>query len=351
MGTTTLLLWFVFVLFEILFHRRSELLAIVASCFFYQLVNWVVLSFVFRYPLFVNTSVSLLHSSITSASDLCRLMIEAGLEAIVSLIKLDMMGSLSAERFRYNHEMPPWLFGPPAQWHCITGPKAMVAARRNFTTTRNATMAFRSPGPMTLCHWPEGIVVFILVNQWLKNGLVGMFEHSELVGHTWPWAYPALCFSCGYFAYDQWDMLHYGLYSGWILSILMHHLVLLICFTLALYWKVTINYLRGIQQLHSIFLHVRKAQRMAGIRDARSKIVRAEWVLNWVTFTFARTAAHLLVTAKLFCDTPKFGKGIELPLALFGMFRMNFLNASLGIDLFHAFKGERNSRHANAYHE
>ncbi|KAM1225016.1 hypothetical protein ACFX2G_044785 [Malus domestica] len=260
----TLLLWFVSVLFEILFHRRSELLAIVAGCFFYQLANWVVLSFVSRDPLFVNTSVSLLHSSITSAS-----------------------------------------------------------------------------------------VVFILVNQWLRNGLVGMFEHSELVGHTWPWAYPALCFSCGYFAYDQWDMLHYGLYSGWIPSILMHHLVLLICFTLALYRKVTINYLilTLICELHSIFLHVRKAQRMAGIRDARSKIVRAEWVLNWVTFTFARTAAHLLVTAKLFCDTPKFGKGIELPLALFGMFRMNFLNASLGIDLFHAFKRERNSRHANAYHE
>ncbi|CAN6583843.1 unnamed protein product [Malus baccata var. baccata] len=245
----TMLLWFVSVLLEILFHRRSELLAIVASCFFYQLANWVVLSFVSRDPLFVNTSVSLLHSSITSASGL----------------------SLSLT---------------------------------------------------------------------FANGLVGMFEHSELVGHTWPWAYPALCFSCGYFAYDQWDMLHYGLYSGWIPSILMHHLVLLICFTLALYRK-----------LHSIFLHVRKAQRMAGIRDARSKIVRAEWVLNWVTFTFARTAAHLLVTAKLFCDTPKFGKGIELPLAMFGMFRMNFLNASLGIDLFHAFKRERNSRHANAYHE
>lgn len=70
-----------------------------------------------------------------------------------------------------------------------------------------------------------------------------MFEHSQLFGGTWPWAYPALCFSCGYFAYDQWDMLHYGLYSGWIPSILMHHLILLICFTLALYRNVTINYL------------------------------------------------------------------------------------------------------------
>lgn len=86
-------------------------------------------------------------------------------------------------------------------------------------------------------------VVLILVNQWSRNGSNGMFEHSQLFGGTWPWAYPALCFSCGYFAYDQLDMLQYRLYSGWIPSILLHHLILLICFTLALYRNVTINYL------------------------------------------------------------------------------------------------------------
>lgn len=86
-------------------------------------------------------------------------------------------------------------------------------------------------------------VVFILLNQCLAKGLEEMFDHSELVGGTWKWAYPALCFSCGYFAYDQWDMLQYRLYSGLIPSILVHHLVLLVCFTLALYRNVTINYL------------------------------------------------------------------------------------------------------------
>lgn len=70
-----------------------------------------------------------------------------------------------------------------------------------------------------------------------------MFEHSQLVEGAWPWAFEALCLSCGYFAYDQWDMLRYHLYSGWIPSILVHHLVLLLCFTLALYRNVTINYL------------------------------------------------------------------------------------------------------------
>lgn len=86
-------------------------------------------------------------------------------------------------------------------------------------------------------------VVFILFMQWSNNGLSAMFDHSQLVEGTWPWAFEALSFSCGYFAYDQWDMLHYRLYNGWIPSILVHHLVLLICFTLALYRNVTINYL------------------------------------------------------------------------------------------------------------
>lgn len=85
--------------------------------------------------------------------------------------------------------------------------------------------------------------VFILLNQWNAKGSIQMFEHEQLVRNTWPWAYTALCFSCGYFAYDQWDMLKYELYSGWFPSILAHHLILLVCFSLALYRNVTINYL------------------------------------------------------------------------------------------------------------
>lgn len=86
-------------------------------------------------------------------------------------------------------------------------------------------------------------VVLILLNQSMEIGVDKMFEHSQLVEDTWRWAYQALCFSCGYFAYDQLDMLLYRLYSGWIPAILVHHLVLLVCFTLALYRNITINYL------------------------------------------------------------------------------------------------------------
>lgn len=251
----TLVLWFVSVIFEIVFNRRRELLAIVAGCFFYQFANWVIRFSVSPDPLFVNTSVSLLHSSITSLS-----------------------------------------------------------------------------------------VILIVVNQWVANVPGKMFEHSQLFAATWPGAYPALCFSSGYFAYDQWDMLHYRLYSGLIPSILVHHLILLVCFTLALFRNITINYLilTLICEMHSVFLHIRKVRRMAGIRNAKSKIVRVEWIFSWITFFVARLASHILITFKLIKDADKFGTGIELPLALSGMIGMNFLNVFLGLDLWKAYKREKN---------
>ncbi|KAF5749030.1 hypothetical protein HS088_TW04G00991 [Tripterygium wilfordii] len=266
----TLVLWFVSVWFEILFNNRRELLSIVAGIFFYQTANWVIRFFFSRDPLFVSTSVSLLHSTITSAS-----------------------------------------------------------------------------------------VIFVLLNQYVEIGPNTMFEHSELFGGTWLWAYPALCFSCGYFAYDHLDMLRYQLYNGLIPAILVHHLILLVSFTLALYRNVTINYFVTINyliltlvcELHSIFVHVRKVRRMAGVRDAKSKIVMSEWVLNWITFLFARLLVHVLITIKLIVDAPKFGKGVVLPLALVGMFGMNLLNAFLGIDLFNAFARERSFQQNNQHSE
>ncbi|KAF7829827.1 TLC domain-containing protein 2 [Senna tora] len=258
----TLLLWLGYVCFHILFNKRTQLLYVIAGSLFYQTANSLIRLFSSD-PLFVNTSVSLVHSTTTSAS-----------------------------------------------------------------------------------------VIFILFREWLSNGTNGMFDHSQLVEGTWPWAYEALCFSCGYFAYDQWDMLRHHLYSGLIPSILVHHLVLLICFTLALYRNVTINYLilTLICELHSIFLHVRKVRRMAGFRNSKSKIVKVEWFLNWITFFVARLVSHILITAKLIRDAHKFGRGVELPLALFGMFGMNLLNFGLGIDLFNAYKRERKPQQTNHHH-
>ncbi len=66
----TLVLWLVSLCFEIVFNKRKELLCVIAGCCFFQTANWVIRFCLSRDPLFVNTSVSLLHSFITSASGL-----------------------------------------------------------------------------------------------------------------------------------------------------------------------------------------------------------------------------------------------------------------------------------------
>ena len=82
----------------------------------------------------------------------------------------------------------------------------------------------------------------ILVTEWNKKGS-SMFDHEELFSGAWPGSKFILCFSSGYFVYDQVDMLRRHLYSPSSPSLLVHHAVLLVCFTMALYRQVTINYL------------------------------------------------------------------------------------------------------------
>ena len=98
--------------------------------------------------------------------------------------------------------------------------------------------------------------------------------------------------------------------------------------------------MRSYMQLHSIFLHVRKVRRMAGVKDTNNWMVKIEWALNWAAFFSSRLLCHIIITYKLIKDAPKFGKGIELPLALLGMAGMNILNVFLGLDLFRAFRRE-----------
>ena len=64
----TLVLWMVSVCFEIGFNSRTELVPVLLGCAFFQAANCLLRLLASRDPLFVNTSVSLLHSTITSSS-------------------------------------------------------------------------------------------------------------------------------------------------------------------------------------------------------------------------------------------------------------------------------------------
>lgn len=70
-----------------------------------------------------------------------------------------------------------------------------------------------------------------------------MLSHDVLYNWTWPGAYTALAISCGYFTYDQLDMIRKHLYSPKAPHLLVHHAVLLTCFTPALQLDSCINYL------------------------------------------------------------------------------------------------------------
>lgn len=186
-------------------------------------------------------------------------------------------------------------------------------------------------------------VASILMWEWCHKGLPSMYKHEELFSGVWPGAQAILCFSSGYFVYDQVDMLRRHLYNPWAPSLLVHHAVLLVCFTMALYRQVTINYLilTLFCELHSVFLHLRRVLRMAGIRKDGSWSVTIEWSFNWITFFTSRIATHVFITCKLIFDVSKFPAGIEWPLAITGMIGLNVLNIILGLDLFNAFQKER----------
>lgn len=64
----TLVLWAVSVVFEMAFNGRTELMAVVAGFWFFQSTNWAIRLSLSRDPLFVNTAVSLLHSTVTSCA-------------------------------------------------------------------------------------------------------------------------------------------------------------------------------------------------------------------------------------------------------------------------------------------
>ncbi len=86
-------------------------------------------------------------------------------------------------------------------------------------------------------------MVTLLAREAQVSSLEKMLSHDVLYSKPWPGAQIVLGVSCGYFAYDQWDMLQKHLYNPRSPSLLIHHAVLLTCFTPAIYLNRCINYL------------------------------------------------------------------------------------------------------------
>lgn len=103
--------------------------------------------------------------------------------------------------------------------------------------------------------------------------------------------------STGYFAYDLWDFVLNRLYVK-APGIVVHHVVILICYISALTKTVGVPLLSLalICELHSACMHLRKLMAMSNYSVAASRVYKGVWHLQWATFLLARVVPHAAVT-------------------------------------------------------
>ncbi|GBG85446.1 hypothetical protein CBR_g40088 [Chara braunii] len=150
--------------------------------------------------------------------------------------------------------------------------------------------------------------------------------------------------SCGFFAYDLWDIVQRRLYNPRAPSILFHHVAVLVCFTTALYRGVGINYLVLLMasEINSVFGHQRRMLRLLGVPDG-GLVSTMNWVCNWFTFIAARVVPCALLSVLLILDWGSF------PIMFFivssiGMTCVNLLNVQLFTSLLKAYCHDMQTR-------
>ncbi|KAH9555333.1 hypothetical protein CY35_08G108400 [Sphagnum magellanicum] len=190
----------------------------------------------------------------------------------------------------------------------------------------------------------ETIVVTLIAREARVFGLEKMSLHEVLYSKPWPGAHITVGISCGYFAYDQWDMLRKHLYNPRSPSRFIHHVILLICFTLAIYYNNCINYvtLTLVCEVHNVILQLRKVRKLSSTKQTRHSWGNSMmWFLNWMTYLTTRLAFHFCITMKLFHDASKFPQGFEWSIKFMGMLGLNVFNLNLGKNLWKIYRKER----------
>ena len=101
----------------------------------------------------------------------------------------------------------------------------------------------------------------------------------------------------GYFAYDLWDYVLNRLYIK-SPCIILHHVVVLICYISALTRTVGVPLLSFalVCELHSVFMHTRKLLTMSNYSVRQSSFLQWVWWGQWATFALARFVPHVIVT-------------------------------------------------------
>uniref|UniRef100_K3W6M4 TLC domain-containing protein n=1 Tax=Globisporangium ultimum (strain ATCC 200006 / CBS 805.95 / DAOM BR144) TaxID=431595 RepID=K3W6M4_GLOUD len=149
----------------------------------------------------------------------------------------------------------------------------------------------------------------------------------------------SLAHSLGYFAYDLWDYVLHRLYIK-SPGIVVHHVVILICYISALTKTVGVPLLSLalICELHSAFMHLRKLMSMSNYSIGASSTYKWVWYLQWATFLLARTVPHAGVTWLVYQARDDFVQPTHFWMAFIGMLFINALNVQLLRGVYGAFR-------------
>ncbi|KAF1335474.1 Membrane protein, partial [Globisporangium splendens] len=142
-----------------------------------------------------------------------------------------------------------------------------------------------------------------------------------------------------YFAYDLWDYVLHRLYIK-SPGIVVHHVVILICYISALTKTVGVPLLSLalICELHSAFMHLRKLMSMSNYSVSASATYKWVWHLQWATFLLARTVPHAGVTWLVYQARGDFAQPTHFWMAFVGMLFINALNIQLLRGVYGAFR-------------
>ncbi|KAG7384246.1 TLC domain-containing protein 1 [Phytophthora pseudosyringae] len=155
----------------------------------------------------------------------------------------------------------------------------------------------------------------------LNSDFVNTVERGEFL---------ATAVSTGYFAYDLWDYVLNGLYVK-SPGIILHHVVVLICYISALTKTVGVPLLSLalVCELHSVFMHARKLLTMSNYSVRQSPLLRWVWRAQWVSFAVARILPHMIVAVLTYQARDLFAQQPHFAMAFGGIIFINLLNAQV----------------------
>ncbi|KAE9039845.1 hypothetical protein PR001_g6069 [Phytophthora rubi] len=236
------------------------------------------------------------------------------------------------------------LYSDPRLWVIAASSLAFAVARMEIVPRASAKVkAFPALSPfsqllfsntaVSLLHSAVSSLLAISA-LFTSHSLDGDFVNTVTRGE-----FLATAVSTGYFAYDLFDYMLNGLYVK-SPGIILHHVVVLICYISALVKTVGVPLLSLalVCELHSVFMHARKLLTMSNYSVRQSALLRWVWRTQWGSFVVARFAPHIVVAVLTYQGKNLFAHQLHFLMAFSGIIFINLLNIHLFFDVRKAYR-------------